>query len=131
MIPEKRTCLIADDSRVVRKVLGRIVTDFGFSFIEAEDGLKALNACTASMPDCIMLDWTMPVMDGLEFLGRLRALENGSNPKVIMCSTKSAAAQIQRAMNSGADEYVIKPFDHTIIRRKFLQLGLLKNGLLS
>ena len=67
-----RTCLVVDDSRVVRKVARRILETHGFQVIEAGDGQQALDACRESMPDCVLLDWNMPVMDGITFLRCLR-----------------------------------------------------------
>lgn len=120
-----KSCLIVDDSRVVRKVAGRIVHDLGFECREAEDGQKACEACQESMPDCIILDWNMPVMSGIEFLEKLRQMENGDRPKVVFCTTENDIAHIQRAMEAGANEYIMKPFDSEIIEAKFAQVGLL------
>jgi two-component system, chemotaxis family, chemotaxis protein CheY len=121
-----KTCLIVDDSRVVRKVAGRIVHDLGFSFREAEDGQKAYEACLESMPDGIILDWNMPVMSGIEFLEKLRQMENGNHPKVVFCTTENDISHIQRAMHAGANEYIMKPFDSEIIQSKFIQVGLME-----
>ena len=120
------SCLVVDDSRVVRKVARRIVEDLGFACDEAEDGQKAYEFCTAKMPDAILLDWNMPVMSGIEFLEKLREMPNGKGPKVIFCTTENDLAHIQRAMNAGANEYIMKPFDSEIIESKFIQIGLLQ-----
>lgn len=120
-------CLVVDDSRVVRKVTRRIVEDLKFECEEAEDGQKAYEACQASMPNVIILDWNMPVMSGIEFLEKLRAMENGDFPKVIFCTTENDMSHIQRAMQTGANEYIMKPFDSEIIETKFAQLGLIEN----
>jgi two-component system chemotaxis response regulator CheY len=119
------TCLVVDDSRVVRKVARRIVEELGFTCEEAEDGQKAYEACAKSMPDAILLDWNMPVMSGIEFLEKLRPMPNGKNPKVVFCTTENDMSHIQRAMNAGADEYIMKPFDSEIIQTKFIQIGLI------
>ena len=121
-----KSCLIVDDSRVVRKVASRIVHDLGFECIEAEDGQKAYDACAIAMPDAIILDWNMPIMNGLEFLEKLRQMENGDYPKVIFCTTENDMSHIQRAMEAGANEYIMKPFDSEIIQTKFIQIGLLE-----
>ena len=120
-----KTCLIVDDSRVVRKVASRIVSDLGFTCSEAEDGQKAYEACQVAMPDAIILDWNMPVMSGIEFLEKLRTMDNGDQPKVVFCTTENDMAHIQRAIQSGADEFIMKPFDSEIIESKFLQVGLI------
>ncbi len=120
-----KSCLIVDDSRVVRKVARRIAQDLGFDCTEAENGQKAYEACEASMPDAVILDWNMPVMSGIEFLEKLRQMANGNHPKVVFCTTENDIAHIQRAMQAGADEYIMKPFDSEIIETKFIQIGLL------
>lgn len=119
--------LIVDDSRVIRKVASRIVQSLGFLTREAENGEEACAACRAMMPDAILLDWNMPVMDGLEFLARLRSMPSGIKPKVVFCTTENEVAQISRALAAGADEYIMKPFDKEIVRSKLQQIGLLES----
>lgn len=120
-----KSCLVVDDSKVVRKVAARIAADMGFSCIEAEDGEQAFDQCTQAMPDAIILDWNMPSMSGLEFVEKLRQMENGTHPKVIFCTTENDRSHVQRAIRAGADEYVMKPFDSEILQNKFIQIGLL------
>lgn len=121
-----KSCLVVDDSRVVRKVARRIAENLGFDCSEAEDGQKAFEACQASMPDAILLDWNMPIMSGIEFLEKLRSMDGGTHPKVVFCTTENDISHIQRAMQAGADEYVMKPFDSEIIESKFSQVGLIE-----
>ena len=121
-----KSCLIVDDSRVVRKVASRIVQDLGFECREAEDGQKAYESCETSMPDAIILDWNMPIMSGIEFLEKLRQMAEGNHPKVVFCTTENDMDHIQRAMNAGANEYIMKPFDSEIIETKFIQVGLIE-----
>jgi len=121
-----KTCLVVDDSRVVRKVARRIAEDLGFKCNEAEDGQKAFDTCEQSMPDAILLDWNMPIMSGIEFLEKLRKMSDGAHPKVIFCTTENDMSHIQRALEAGANEYIMKPFDSEIIESKFLQVGLLE-----
>ena len=117
--------LIVDDSRVIRKVAQRIVQQLGFASREAANGLEALNSCQALMPDAILLDWNMPVMDGLSFLIELRKSPDGLKPKVVFCTTENEVPQITRALSAGADEYIMKPFDKDIIASKLEEVGLL------
>lgn len=114
-----KTCLVVDDSRVIRKVAGRIIEDMGFEIAEAGDGMEALAWCRTVMPDTILLDLNMPVMGGLEFLRALRAYEGGKAPNVIVCSVDNEPARIAEALEAGADEYIMKPFDGEIIASKF------------
>jgi len=118
------TCLVVDDSRVIRKVSRRILEDLGFEVAEASDGVEALAWCNAMMPDAILLDWRMPGMDGLEFLRRLRAAPGGDRPKVIFCSVENEIERIREALDAGADEYIMKPFDGGIVAGKLSYLGM-------
>jgi two-component system, chemotaxis family, chemotaxis protein CheY len=120
-----RTCLVVDDSSVVRKIARRILEELDFQIIEAEDGEKALEACKQNLPDAILLDWNMPVMDGYEFLGNLRSMPGGSQPKVVFCTTENDIDHISRALHAGANEYIMKPFDKDIVAAKFQQVGLI------
>jgi two-component system chemotaxis response regulator CheY len=108
-----RTCLVVDDSSVIRKVARRILEGLDFQIIEAEDGEKALEICKRGLPEAILLDWNMPVMDGYEFL------------KVVFCTTENDVAHIARALHAGANEYIMKPFDKDIVTAKFQEVGLI------
>jgi two-component system chemotaxis response regulator CheY len=121
-----KTCLVVDDSSVVRKIGRRIVEGMGFQVIEAEDGAKALEFCKQALPEAVLLDWNMPVMDGYEFLGHLRRLPGGGAPKVVFCTTENGMDHISRALDAGANEYIMKPFDKDIVAAKFLEVGLIE-----
>src|SRR5215475_8143689 len=96
-----KSCLVVDDSSVIRKVARRILEGLDFEITEAEDGEQALDACQRSLPDAVLLDWNMPKMDGYEFLRALRRLPGGAN------------------------EYIMKPFDKEIVEAKFQEVGLI------
>ena len=97
-----KTCLVVDDSSVIRKVARRILEALEFKIVEAEDGQQALDACRAELPDAILLDWNMPVMDGYDFLKALRRLPDGEKPKVVFCTTENDVAHIARALSARA-----------------------------
>ena len=118
-------CLVVDDSRVIRKVARHILETLQFEAQEAEDGIAALDACRADMPDVILLDWQLPNMTGVEFLRSLRRQHNGSHPVVVLCTTENDVSQITEAMNAGANEYLMKPFDRESLEKKLIQAGLL------
>jgi two-component system, chemotaxis family, chemotaxis protein CheY len=120
-----RTCLIVDDSPVIRKIARRIVEDMGFDPTEAADGQQALDRCRLAMPDAVLLDWRMPEMNGLEFMLALRKEPGGDRPKVIFCSEENDLARIREALEAGADEFIMKPFDGDIVASKFATAGLL------
>jgi two-component system chemotaxis response regulator CheY len=120
-----KSCLVVDDSKVIRKVARRILEELNFDIVEAEDGQQALNRCQERMPDVVLLDWNMPVMDGLSFLRRLRGTAGGDAPIVVFCTTENDIAHIRAALEAGANEYIMKPFDRDIIEAKFTQVGLM------
>ena len=120
-----KTCLVVEDSSIVRKVARRILEGLGFEVVEAEDGVDALVVCKRAMPEAILLDWNMPVMDGYEFLGHLRRLPGGDLPKVVFCTTENGIDHISRALHAGANEYIMKPFDKDVIADKFQEVGLI------
>lgn len=118
-----KKCLVVDDSRVIRKVSRHILETLGFAVAEAENGQVALEACDADMPDVVLLDWNMPVMSGIEFLALLRKRPGGDTPKVVFCTTENDVAHIREAISMGADEYVMKPFDHETLQIKLQLVG--------
>lgn len=119
-----KTCLVVDDSRVIRKVARRILESLQFEVIEACDGSEALNQCKSRMPTSILLDWNMPVMDGITFLRQLRKEDGGNEPVVIFCTTENDFSHITEALSAGANEYIMKPFDGEILEAKFQEVGL-------
>lgn len=120
-----KTCLVVDDSSVIRKVARRILEEMDFDITEAEDGREALDACQKQMPDAVLLDWNMPNMDGLDFLRAVRQEPGGDQPKIVFCTTENDVAHIARAIHAGANEYIMKPFDRDIIQSKFEEIGLM------
>lgn len=118
-----KTCLIVDDSRVIRRVSRHILETLEFEVEEAENGREGLDACDARMPDVVLLDWNMPVMTGIEFIIQLRQRPGGDKPKVVFCTTENDVAHIREAIEAGADEYVMKPFDHETLQIKLQLVG--------
>jgi len=118
-----KTCLVVDDSKVIRKVARHILETLGFDVHEAGDGQEALDFCQNQMPNVVLLDWNMPVMSGIDFLVALRGLENGNQPKVVFCTTENGLGHIQAAVDAGADEYVMKPFDRETLQSKLQMVG--------
>ena len=120
-----KSCLVVDDSKVVRMVARKILKDLEFEIIEAVDGKDALQKCGVRMPDAVLLDWNMPVMSGIEYLRALRVTDEGKKPVVVFCTTENDMSHIQEGIAAGANEYIMKPFDSDIIQSKFVQTGLL------
>ena len=118
-------CLVVDDSAVIRKVARRILETLSFRVSEAEDGEQALLACQAEMPDAILLDATMPSMDGYACLKALRRMPRGDGPKVVFCMVENDVGQIARAMHAGANEHMLKPFDKRSMAARLQHAGLI------
>jgi two-component system chemotaxis response regulator CheY len=114
-----KSCLIVDDSTVVRKVARRLLEDMDFIVEEAEDGQEAYDKCRQEMPDAILLDWNMPIMSGLEFLKLLRGFIGGEKPHVVYCTVENDIGAIAMALRAGASDYMMKPFDRTVLEAKF------------
>jgi two-component system chemotaxis response regulator CheY len=120
-----KTCLIVDDSKVIRKVARHILETMQFNVAEASDGQEALCQCENGSPDVILLDWNMPVMSGMDFLKAYRSTNASPSAKVIFCTTENGISHIQAAISAGADEYVMKPFDRETLEAKLQIVGCL------
>jgi two-component system, chemotaxis family, chemotaxis protein CheY len=118
-----KSCLIVDDSKVIRKVARHILETMAFDVSEAADGQEALDHVANSAPDVILLDWNMPIMNGMDFLKSYRASIASPTAKVIFCTTENGISHIQAAIAAGADEYVMKPFDRETLEAKLQIVG--------
>jgi two-component system chemotaxis response regulator CheY len=128
--------MVIDDSRAMRLILKRIVTQLGFDVVEAANGKEAMDYLAgvleagdeSKLPGLALVDWNMPEMNGLEFVMAVRADQRLRNMTLMMVTTESEQSQIVRALASGAHEYVIKPFTPDAIIDKLTLLGLVPNG---
>jgi two-component system chemotaxis response regulator CheY len=119
--------MVVDDSRVMRTILTRLLTGMDFTVVQAGDGAEALQLLEdGARPDVALVDWNMPVMDGLTFIKRCRANPEYRDLVLMMVTTESEQSQIVRALAAGAHEYVIKPFTEEMIAQKLEILGLTK-----
>ena len=118
-----RTCLIVDDSRVIRKVAAKIAASLGYVSVEAQDGEEALARCKQSMPDLVLTDWNMPEMDGITFVTKLRGIPTPKEPVVVFCTSNGEAKDIHDGIAAGADDYIVKPFDEAALKAKLEKLG--------
>ena len=118
--------LIVDDSRFVRSLLRNLLEEKGMECAEAADGQAGLDELHREGSfDLALIDWNMPVMDGLEMLKRLRN-EGFSDMRVMMVTTEAENDNILRALDAGADEYLMKPFDDEALSEKLAMLGILE-----
>jgi two-component system, chemotaxis family, chemotaxis protein CheY len=117
--------LIVDDSRAIRMIIGRHMRSLGFATLEAANGQEALNAVARSGPfDLALVDWNMPVMNGLEFVCAVRANRGLDEMAIMMVTSESEQSQVQLAIQAGASEYLMKPFSAEAMEEKLLILGL-------
>ena len=117
--------LVVDDSRAMRMILRRIMVGQGYEVLEAGDGQEALDLLAKGVrPDIALVDWNMPVMDGLAFVAICRSTAEYRGITLMMVTTESERAQIVRALAAGAHDYVIKPFTPDTITAKLQVLGL-------
>jgi two-component system chemotaxis response regulator CheY len=118
--------LVIDDSRAMRSILRRVLVELGFEVSEAANGQEALtHVVEHGAPDVALVDWNMPVMDGLQFVVELRSRREFRGVTLMMVTTESEHAQMVRALAAGAHEYLVKPFTPDAIAAKLALLGLL------
>ncbi len=108
-------CLVVDDSRVVRQIARRMLEEAGLRVMEAVDGVEALDACRSCRPDYLLLDWNMPRMNGIDCLKAIRREFGLDLPRVILCTTENEPDRIVAAIEAGAQEFIMKPFDADIL----------------
>ena len=117
--------LVIDDSRVARTVIRGVLREMGIEAVEAGDGRAGLDALLATPDvDLVLVDWNMPVMDGLEFIKAVRGRSEFDAVKLVMVTTETESEQVARAMNAGANEYVMKPFTKEILLEKLEMVGI-------
>ena len=117
--------LVIDDSRAVRRIIGNIMKELGYEVIEAGHGIEGLAQLeTHGMPDIVLVDWNMPEMNGLEFIKAVRAIPAYYDMVIMMVTTETEMEKMAQAFVAGVNEYVMKPFDKTILLEKLQLLGI-------
>lgn len=118
--------LIIDDSRAMRRILRQIVEPMGFTILEAGDGQEGFNNVAAHRGEIevVLVDWNMPVMNGLEFVKLVRSDDELRDMKLMMVTTETEPAQMARALMAGVDEFVMKPFTKDILLEKLKLIGV-------
>lgn len=119
------SCLIVDDSSIIRIVARKIFQELGFDSHEVASGDEALQRCVESMPDVILLDWKLGGHDGLTVLREIRTLPGGEIPTILFSTTETDEAHLNGAIDAGATDYVLKPFDGEAIHGKLLSTGVI------
>jgi two-component system chemotaxis response regulator CheY len=117
--------LVVDDSRAIRSIIGKTVKELGFELFEAGHGREALERLAeVGKVDLILVDWNMPEMDGFDFLVAARQNPAWKDTVIMMVTTETEMSQMQRALDAGANEYVMKPFTKDVLREKLQLVGL-------
>lgn len=116
--------LLVDDSRAIRKIVGRMMIDLGFDVCEADNGISALDVLAGPVSvDLALVDWNMPEMNGVEFLRKVRASERWADLPLVMVTSETGLDHISEALAAGASEYIMKPFDRMVVEEKLQLLG--------
>ncbi len=119
--------LVVDDSRAMRMILSRTLAQSGFEILQAANGLEALRAMDQQGPslDLVLLDWNMPELSGIEALEQIRARDDFKGIRVVMVTTETEMEQVVRALETGADEYIMKPFTREALEDKLRLIGMM------
>ncbi len=118
-------CLIADDSKVIRMLLSKIMSNLGMEVMEAADGEEAVEMFKTQQPDLMIMDINLPVMDGMDVVLVVKDTPDVKQPKIILCSLIKDINRIKKALEEGVDDYIMKPFDEEIITSKLSILGMI------
>lgn len=118
--------LIIDDSRAMRSILSRLMTDLHFEVVTASNGLEGLERLREDDGiGLVLVDWNLPEMNGLEFVESVRSDPSCDTIRLIMVTTETEKDRVVAALDAGVDEYVMKPFTSAILSEKLAFLGLL------
>ena len=117
--------MVIDDSRAIRLILGKMLKELGFEVVDAENGAVAIDRLkTSEKMDIALVDWNMPVMNGYEFVCAVRKEEAYKDLPLMMVTTETEMSQVVKALEAGANEYVMKPFTKEMITEKLSLMGM-------
>jgi two-component system chemotaxis response regulator CheY len=121
--------LVIDDSRAMRALLGRILSELGFEVTEAGDGQQGLEALRShGVPDVALVDWNMPQMSGIEFVQAVRAIREYDAMRLVMVTTETEMTRVVKALGAGLDAYVMKPFTKEAVVEQLERIGFARAG---
>ncbi len=120
-----KTCLILEDSDIIREIAARILKELAVDAREAPTAAKGLEDCRAARIDAVLLDWDLPAMGALDFLRGAAELAPEQKPVIILCATENDPQQFTLAKAAGAAHYLLKPFDKDSVAAKFAEIGLI------
>jgi two-component system chemotaxis response regulator CheY len=118
--------MVVDDSRATRMILSRTLRESGFDVVQAANGKEALERLEREegVLQLVLVDWNMPEMNGLEFVRAVRAIEKFKPVRLLMVTTETETEQMSKALEAGADEYLMKPFTADSVNYKLRLLGV-------
>lgn len=117
--------MVVDDSKAMRVIISKMLGQKGFDVKEAANGQEAMDSLEADyMPDIMLVDWNMPVMNGYELIEAVRKDDKYKDVTIIMVTTEAEIDHMQKALEAGANEYIMKPFTKDVIEEKLSMLGV-------
>lgn len=120
-----KSCLIVEDNNVVRGIIAEILTNLGLVVIEKASAEQAVTYCAEEKPDMVILDWDLPSLGALDFLGGVGALDAAKRPNIILCATENDPQQFKLAKAAGAEHHMLKPFNKAILTAKLAEIGFI------
>lgn len=125
---DQKTCLVIDDSEIIREIAVRILEDLGFNALQASNAAEAVAVCAEKSPAAVFLDWDLPSMGALDFLRGIAELPTEAKPPIVLCATENDPQQFTLAKAAGAAYHILKPFDKAAIAEKLRELNLIEGG---
>jgi len=120
-----KTCLIIDDSDVIRDIIVRLIRDLDMEPIEVSSAAEGVEKCEKATPSVVLLDWDLPKMGALDFLRGAGAMEESKRPEIVLCATENDHQQFTLAKAAGAKHHLLKPFNREMLEELFIKIGLL------
>jgi two-component system chemotaxis response regulator CheY len=120
-----KSCLVVEDSAVVRQIGVRIVQSLGLTTRDTSSAAEAVELCRTQKPDVVLLDWDLPTMGALDFLRGIGSFDADQRPPIILCATEHDPQQFVLAKAAGAAHYILKPFDKETVAAKLAEIGVL------
>lgn len=115
--------LVVDDSRAIRGIIGSALKELGFEVVTAGNGREAIEQMNLRPAHLVLVDWNMPEMNGFEFVVAARGNPAWRDSVIVMVTTETEIGQMQKALEAGANEYIMKPFTKDVLREKLQLLG--------
>ncbi|MEM8936611.1 MAG: response regulator [Pseudomonadota bacterium] len=128
---DKPTCLIVDDSRVIREITIRIISDLDLNAVGVESAQAGLEHCRVNRVHAVMLDWDLPDMGALDFLRGAADFAPDAKPQIILCATENDQQQFSLARAAGAAHHILKPYDRSAVESKLYEIGLLQDAAIA